>query len=59
MEPALEAARRAAANAVIIFSSPVVFRNSDRLATISRNKRLPGVSLFAQFAEAGGLLSST
>jgi ABC-type uncharacterized transport system substrate-binding protein len=57
LDSAMEAARRRGAGAVIIFSSPVVFRYSVRLADLARDKRLPSVSLFTPFAEAGGLLS--
>ena len=57
LEAGLEAARRNGVGAVIIFSSPVVFANSARLATLARERRLPTVSLFIAAAEAGGLLT--
>ena len=41
----------------MIFFSPMVFRHSEQLAAIARDRRLPSVSLFTRFAEAGGLLS--
>jgi putative tryptophan/tyrosine transport system substrate-binding protein len=42
---------------VIIFSSPIVFDHRARIAVLGREKRLPTVSLFTEFAEAGGLLT--
>jgi putative ABC transport system substrate-binding protein len=57
LDAALEAARRNGSGGVLFFSSPVVFRNRARIATLARQKRLPTVSLFTEFAEAGGLLT--
>jgi ABC-type uncharacterized transport system substrate-binding protein len=57
LDAALEAAHRAGFGGVLLFSSPLVFRNGSRIATIARDKRLPTVSLFTEFAEAGGLLT--
>ena len=57
LDGALEAARSKRAGAVLIFSSPVVFYNGPRIATLAREKRLPTVGLFTEFAEAGGLLT--
>jgi putative tryptophan/tyrosine transport system substrate-binding protein len=57
LDATLEAARRTGAGAVLIFSSPVVFSNRARIAALAREKRLPSVSLFTEFAEAGGLLT--
>jgi putative ABC transport system substrate-binding protein len=57
LDAALEAARRNGARAVIVFSSPVVFYNISRIANLAREKRLPTVGLFTEFAEAGGLLT--
>jgi putative ABC transport system substrate-binding protein len=34
-----------------------VFNNRARIAALGREKRLPTVSLFTEFAEAGGLLT--
>jgi putative ABC transport system substrate-binding protein len=42
---------------VIIFSSPAVFYNLARIAALAHEKRLPAVSLFTEFAQAGGLLT--
>ena len=57
LDAAMEAARRNGAGAVIIFSSPIVFDHRARIAVLGREKRLPTVSLFTEFAEAGGLLT--
>jgi len=56
-DTALEAARRAGATAVLIFSSPVVYVERAHIAAVALEKRLPSVSLFTEFAEAGGLLT--
>ncbi len=57
LDAALEAAPRSGVGAVLIFSSPVVFDHRGRIAALGRQKRLPTVSLFSEFAEAGGLLT--
>ena len=57
LDAAMEAARRNGAGAVIVFSSPIVFDQRARIAVLGREKRLPTVSLFTEFAEAGGLLT--
>jgi ABC-type uncharacterized transport system substrate-binding protein len=57
LETGLDGARRNGASAVLIFSSPIVFAQSARLAALAREKQLPSVSLFTEFAEAGGLLT--
>ncbi len=57
LDAALEAARRNGVGAVIIFSSPTVFYNLAHIASLAREKRLPAVALFSEFAEAGGLLT--
>jgi putative ABC transport system substrate-binding protein len=53
----MESAGRNAAGAVLIFSSPTVFTHRTRLAALGQEKRWPTVSLFTEFAEAGGLLT--
>ena len=57
LDAAMETARRTGAGVVLIFSSPAVFNNLARLAALAQQKRLPTVSLFAEFARAGGLLT--
>jgi ABC-type uncharacterized transport system substrate-binding protein len=57
LDGALKAARHAGAEGVVIFSSPTVFSHRARLAALGLETRLATVSLFTEFAEAGGLLS--
>jgi putative ABC transport system substrate-binding protein len=57
VEPAIEAARRNGMSAVLVLSSPVVFVHRTQIAAVARERRLPTISLFTEFAEAGGLLS--
>jgi putative tryptophan/tyrosine transport system substrate-binding protein len=57
LDAALEAARHNGVGAVVLFSSPTVFYNGARIATLAREKRLPTVALFTEFAEVGGLLT--
>jgi putative tryptophan/tyrosine transport system substrate-binding protein len=42
---------------VLIFSSPVVYVERAHIAAVALEKRLASVSLFTEFAEAGGLLT--
>jgi putative ABC transport system substrate-binding protein len=55
LDAAMEVARRNGLGAVIIFSSPVVFDHRARIAVLGREKRLPTVSLFTEFAECAGV----
>jgi putative ABC transport system substrate-binding protein len=57
LDTAFEGARRSGAGAVLVFSSPIVRYNLARIVALTREKRLPTVSLFTEFAEAGGLLT--
>lgn len=57
LDAAFEGAHRTGAGAVLVFSSPIIRYNLARIATLGREKRLPTVSLFSEFAEAGGLLT--
>ncbi len=57
LDSALEAARRNRVGAVLVFSSPIVFYNVERIAILARDKRLPTVALFTEFADVGGLLT--
>jgi ABC-type uncharacterized transport system substrate-binding protein len=57
LDAAMESAGRMGAGAVLIFSSPTVFTHRTRLAALGHEKRLPIVSLFTEFAEAGGLMT--
>jgi ABC-type uncharacterized transport system substrate-binding protein len=51
-----EAARVQRAQALVLLSSPSVFVNLKRLADLTRENRLPAISVFPQFAAAGGLM---
>jgi putative ABC transport system substrate-binding protein len=57
LDDALETAHRKRAGGVLIFSSPTVFDHRAQIAALGIQKRLPIVSLFTEFAEAGGLLT--
>jgi putative ABC transport system substrate-binding protein len=54
---ALDAARQDRATAVLILSSPFVYSQRARIGTLVRGKRIAAVSMFSEFAAAGGLLS--
>jgi putative ABC transport system substrate-binding protein len=43
--------------AMIILPSPMIWEQSERLAQLTTKYRLPAVSMFTRFVEAGGLLS--
>jgi len=53
---AFEIAQHAQAQALIVLSSPVVFAHLRDLADLALQFRLPAISIFPQFAEAGGLI---
>ena len=57
IEGAFDAARRKKAQALLILSSPLVFYHRANLGNLAVKKRLPAVSMFLEFAEAGGLLA--
>jgi putative tryptophan/tyrosine transport system substrate-binding protein len=56
-EQALEYARTRHVEAGILLSSPLVFQSSKQVGDIAIAKRLPLISLFAVFPQAGGLIS--
>ena len=56
-EPALEAARIRHAEAGILLSSPLVFIFSKQIGELALAKRLPLISLFAEFPKSGGLIA--
>jgi putative ABC transport system substrate-binding protein len=43
--------------ALIVLPSPMMYYESEALAALARSQRLPATSMFARFAEAGGLLA--
>jgi ABC-type uncharacterized transport system substrate-binding protein len=51
------AAGRKDVDAMLMLSSPVFGANSDRIAGLTLGLRLPAVSLFPEFARAGGLMA--
>ena len=53
---AFEMAQRAQVQALVVLSSPVVFVHLRDLADLALQFRLPAISIFPQFAEAGGLI---
>jgi putative ABC transport system substrate-binding protein len=56
-ERAFEAAVTGGAEALILLSAPLISRHRGRLAALALQHRLPTISLFPSFAEAGGLLA--
>ena len=54
---ALEGARKGRASAVLLLSSPLVFNRRTEIAALAVERRLPAISMFAEFAEAGGLMA--
>jgi ABC-type uncharacterized transport system substrate-binding protein len=53
---AFAAARHQQAQAVVVLSSPSVFLHLKRLGDLALQYRLPAISVFPQFAAAGGLM---
>ena len=51
------AAGRKGVDAMLMLSSPVFAANADRIAGLTLGLRLPAVSLFPEFARAGGLMA--
>jgi putative ABC transport system substrate-binding protein len=56
-DTALEAAGRGRASAVLLLSSPLVFTGRADISALAVKRRLPAVSMFVEFAEAGGLMA--
>ena len=56
-ERALEAARTRHVGAGILLSSPLVFDRSKQIGELALAKRLPLISLFAEFPKSGGLIA--
>lgn len=57
IEPALDAAARGRAGAVVVAHDPLTVNHRARIARLAVAKRLPIVSASTLFAEAGGLMS--
>jgi putative tryptophan/tyrosine transport system substrate-binding protein len=56
-EQAFEAARTRHVDAGILLSSPLVFLASKQIGELALAKRLPLISLFAEFPKSGGLIA--
>jgi putative tryptophan/tyrosine transport system substrate-binding protein len=56
-EPAFDAAMAGGSRALILLSSPRISREGRRLAELAAQHRLPAISPFRGFAEAGGLMA--
>jgi len=54
---ALEAARKEHARVALLLSSPLVFNSRTQIAALAVEKRIAAVSMFVEFAEAGGLMA--
>lgn len=54
---AVDAARQGRAGAVLILSSPFVYSQRARIGALVMEKRIPAVSMFSEFAAAGGLMA--
>jgi putative ABC transport system substrate-binding protein len=42
---------------MVILTAPVIFQNGARLAAMALRARMPSISIFTAFAEAGGLIA--
>ena len=57
LEPAFKAAKRVKADAVMLLAAPIFYVDRARAASLARDAKLPTISSFNQFVEAGGLIS--
>jgi putative ABC transport system substrate-binding protein len=57
LEGTFRAASALKPDGFLVLSSPIVSINSRQIAELALKYRLPGISLFANFARAGGLIS--
>jgi putative ABC transport system substrate-binding protein len=57
LEATFEAASARRPDGLLILSSPIVSINSKQIAELALRHRLPAISLFANFAHTGGLIS--
>jgi putative ABC transport system substrate-binding protein len=57
LDGAMRGAVAAGARAMLMLSSPIVSVNSKRIADFTVQRRLPAISPFRAFADAGGLMS--
>ncbi len=54
----LEAIRRTRPGGLVVLSSPLLLHERQRLADFAAKSRLPAISMFRDFAEAGGLMAN-
>ena len=54
---ALQTASRDSVSAVLLLSSPLVFTGRDTISSLALKRRLPAISMFVEFADAGGLMT--
>jgi ABC-type uncharacterized transport system substrate-binding protein len=57
IEPAFRLASQQGAGGLIILSSPIFGSNSKAMGELAASYRLPAITLFVEFARAGGLLA--
>jgi len=57
LEPAMQSAKNQGAGGLIALSSPLVAGNTKLLADLALKHHLPAITLFAEFARDGGLMS--
>src|SRR5262249_33555817 len=58
LAPAFLAATQAQPEALLVLGSPLMRRNSEAIAGFALHSRIPALSPFRDFAEAGGLMAS-
>ncbi len=56
-EDAMAAAKKGRATALLVAGTPMFVQHSNQLAALLVKDRLPGISIWNSFAEAGGLMS--
>ena len=57
LEPAFMAAKRMKVDAVMLLAAPIFYVDRTRAGSLARDAKLPTISTFNQFVEAGGLIS--
>ena len=57
LEDAFAAMKKAAVQALVVLTDPILFSQRKRIVTLANNSRLPAIYFFQGFAEEGGLLS--
>jgi putative tryptophan/tyrosine transport system substrate-binding protein len=55
--PALERAVRGRAQALVVLTSPMLFNNRAQIVELARKNRLPSISPFTMFPDAGALMA--